>query len=108
MDFDFKFNLLRDKFINLDVSNVEDVVLEFNITGDNGGLFYAKVKDGKLDIQPYNYYNADATISANFDTLMKIINKDINPVCAFFKGAIKIKGNINKALVLQNIIGSDK
>ena len=105
MNFEDKFNLLKSRFVDLDVSNVEDVVLEFNITGEGSGTFYAKVKDGKLDIQPYNYYDSDASISANFDIFMKIINKDISPVSAFFKGAIKVKGNINKALVLEKIIG---
>ena len=53
MEFKDCFNELKKDFVNKDVRNIPNVVFEFNIK--DIGVFYAKVQDGKLDIQPYNY-----------------------------------------------------
>ena len=55
MEFKDCFNELKKDFVNKDVSNIPNVVFEFNIK--DIGVFYAKVQDGKLDIQPYGKIN---------------------------------------------------
>ena len=102
MEFKDCFNELKKDFVNKDVSNVPNVVFEFNIK--NIGVFYAKVQDGKLDIQPYNYYDNDVSFTAKFETYKKIINSELDPIKAFFTGRLKVSGNLNKATILQNIL----
>ena len=102
MEFKDCFNELKKDFVNKDVRNIPNVVFEFNIK--DIGVFYAKVQDGKLDIQPYNYYDNDVSFTAKFETYKKIINGKLDPIKAFFTGRLKVSGDLAKAAILQNIL----
>ena len=102
MEFKDCFNELKKDFVNKDVRNIPNVVFEFNIK--DIGVFYAKVQDGKLDIQPYNYYDNDVSFTAKFETYKKIINGDLDAIKAFFTGKLKVSGDLYKAAILQNIL----
>ena len=102
MEFKDCFNELKKDFVNKDVSNIPNVVFEFIIK--DIGVFYAKVQDGKLDIQPYNYYDNDVSFTAKFETYKKIINGESDPIKAFFNGKLKVSGDLGKATILQNIL----
>lgn len=102
MEFKDCFNELKKDFVNKDVRNIPNVVFEFNIK--DIGVFYAKVQDGKLDIQPYNYYDNDVSFSAKFETYQKIISGELDVIKAFFTGKLKVSGNLDKTTLLQNIL----
>lgn len=102
MEFKDCFNELKKDFVNKDVRNIPNVVFEFNIK--DIGVFYAKVENGKLDIQPYNYYDNDVSFTAKFETYKKIINGDLDAIKAFFTSKLKVSGDLSKAMILENII----
>ena len=102
MEFKDCFNELKKDFVNKDVRNIPNVVFEFNIK--DIGVFYAKVENGKLDIQPYNYYDNDVSFTAKFETYKKIISGELDPVKAFFTGRLKVSGDLGKAVILQSIL----
>ena len=102
MEFKDCFNELKKDFVNKDVRNIPNVVFEFNIK--DIGVFYAKVQDGKLDIQPYNYYDNDVSFTAKFETYKKIINGDLDAIKAFFTVKLMVSGDLGKATILQNIL----
>ena len=102
MEFKDCFNELKKDFVNKDVRNIPNVVFEFNIK--DIGVFYAKVQDGKLDIQPYSYYDNDVSFTAKFETYKKIISGELDPIKAFFNGRLKVSGDLCKATILQNIL----
>ena len=102
MEFKDCFDELKKDFVNKDVRNIPNVVFEFNIK--DIGVFYAKVLDGKLDIQPYNYYDNDVCFTAKFETYKKIISGELDAIKAFFTGRLKISGDMGKATILQNIL----
>ena len=102
MEFKDCFNELKKDFVNKDVRNIPNVVFEFNIK--DIGVFYTKVQDGKLDIQPYNYYDNDVSFTAKFETYKKIINGELDAVKAFFTGKLKVSGDLCKTTILQNIL----
>lgn len=76
----------------------------FNIEGEGEGAFYAEVKDGKLYIEPYEYYDRDVIFICSADTLFKIIDGEMDSVWAFTTGKLKLKGDIGKALRLKDMI----
>jgi putative sterol carrier protein len=47
--------------------------------------------------------DADCTISASEETLMKIANGEANPTTAYMTGKLKIKGDMGAALKLQKL-----
>lgn len=98
---------VKELFGEADVSMIDEhLAYQFNITGEGGGAFYVEVKDGKLDIQPYEYYDRDSLFICKADVLFKIISGKLDPVLAFTLGKLKVEGSIEKALRLKEFVKS--
>ena len=96
---------VRDIFSDADVSGIDEhLAYQFNITGEGEGAFYAEVKDGVLDIQPYEYYDRDALFICSAEVLFKIISGRMDPILAFTIGKLKVEGSIDKALKLKDFV----
>ncbi len=92
----------RDKFLPLDVSSVSGVrAFQINIEGrSTNGIFYIEIKDGKVHVEPYEYYDRNAIIHVNPTNFIKLINGKLDPVNAFTTGKISVEGDTNAALEL--------
>lgn len=105
MTYEEVFEKFKNQFKDTDVSNVKDhLAYQFNITGEGEGSFYAEVKDGKLSIEPYEYYDRDAMFICSADNLFKIVSGELDPVKAFTFGKLKVEGNIDKALKIKELL----
>ena len=103
MNFNEVFNEFKSKFINKDVSKIENLAFEFRVK-DPEGVFYAKVKNGKLSIEPYNYYDNNCVFTAKYEVFRKIINQELSPVSAYLTKKLRVEGDIRKAMILERII----
>lgn len=93
---------IRETFSTADVSGIkEHIAYQFNIQGEAEGAFYAEISDGKLRIEPYEYYDRDVLFTSTADTLLKIVKGKLNAVHAFTIGKLKVEGDFDKALKLQ-------
>ena len=91
--------------MNADVSDIhEHLAYQFNVTGEESGIFYVEVKDGKLSVEPYEYYDRDAMFTASADTFNAIVEGKLDPVLAFTLQKLKVEGNFDKALKLNELI----
>lgn len=105
MTYEEIFNKFKKEFKDTDVSNVtEKLAYQFNITGEGEGAFYAEVKDGKLSIEPYEYYDRDAIFICSAKNLFRIISGELDPVKAFTFGKLKVEGDLDKALKIKDLI----
>ena len=103
------FTEIKGKFMEADVSHVkEHLAFQFNIVGEAEGIFYAEVKEGKLYVEPYEYYDRDAMFTASAEVLMKIASGKLDPILAVTLQKLKVEGNIEKALKLKEFIASKK
>lgn len=103
------FSKVKGMMMEADVSTVnEHLAYQFNITGEAEGIFYAEVKEGKLYVEPYEYYDRDAIFICSAETLFKINEGKLDPVLAVTLGKLKVEGNIDKALYLKKLIVSRK
>ena len=101
---------IRTLFKDADVSNInEHLAYQFNVIGEKGnGIFYVEVKEGKLYIEPYEYYDRDAMFIATADTFTAIMQGKLDPVWAFTTHKLKVEGSIDKALKLKDLIARKK
>ena len=106
--FEEAFKGIKEMFIDKDVSNIEDIAIQFNMIGKPEGVFYAEVKNGKLSIEPYNYYDNDCVFTAKYEVFRKIINQELSPVSAYFTKKLRVEGDLGKAMILEKIIKGDK
>lgn len=105
MTYEEVFAKAKELFMRNDVSGVQEhLAYQFNITGEGEGAFYAEVKDGKLYVEPYEYYDRDATFICSADTLLKLAAGKIDPVLAFTIGKLRVEGSIEQALKLNNFL----
>ncbi len=99
----------REILTNNDVSEFQQhLAVQINIVGEGEGAFYIELKDGKVAVEPYEYYDRDVILIATAENFMKIVSGKLNAVLAFTTGKLKIEGSIEKALELQKIIEAIK
>ena len=90
----------RNKFCDIDVSSVVGTrAYQINIEGKAAsGIFYVEIKDGHVNVEPYEYYDRNALLRMNATNFMKLIDGKLDPILAFTLGKIKVEGDINAAL----------
>lgn len=88
-----------------DASKVaEHVALQFNIEGEGEGAFYLEVSEGKVNVEPYEYFDRDLLVTASADTIIGLAEGTVDAVKAYQDGQLKAEGNLEKAVVLNNIV----
>lgn len=103
------FAEIKSRFMAADVSDIhEHLAYQFNITGEAEGIFYVEVKDGKLYVEPYEYYDRDAMFTCSAETLFKIASGKTDPILAVTLGKLKVEGSIDKALKLKDLLKKTK
>lgn len=104
------FYEIKGRFMGADVSDIhEHLAFQFNVVDPEcGGIFYVEVKDGKLYVEPYEYYDRDAIFISDPDTFINIADGKTDPVVAFTFQKLKVEGSIDKALRLKEIIDSKR
>ena len=86
----------------------EHVAFQFNIEGEAAGAFYLDIRDGRADVQPYEYYDRDALITCTAQTLLDMMNGRLDPVLAYTLHKIRVEGDLGKALLLKEVAGQKK
>lgn len=107
MTFETFFEEVKKKLMDADASNItEHLAYQFNITGEAEGIFYVEVKEGKLYVEPYEYYDRDVIFTCSAKTLRKIAEGKTDPILAVTLQKLKVDGNIDKSLKLKTLLGS--
>ena len=97
---------VKDIAESADVGKIQEhVAFQFNIEGEAAGAFYLEIKDGKATVEPYEYYDRDVLITCKAETLLKIVEGKLDPVLAFTIKKIKVEGDLDKALLLKEVVG---
>lgn len=100
---------VKKEFGSADVSKYEGhLALQINITGEGSGAFYAEINDGQLFIEPFDYKDNDAMLTASGDDIVNILSGKLGAMEAFEAGRITVEGDISKALSIQPVIEENK
>ncbi|MCR5665681.1 MAG: SCP2 sterol-binding domain-containing protein [Eubacterium sp.] len=89
----------------LDAKKVkEHIAYEIDIIGEGHGAFYVELINGKIDVQPYEYYDHDIKVVATADEIVGIFEGNSDPVVANGEGRIHVQGNPEDLVVLRDLI----
>ena len=106
------FNELVEKVRKLsakaDVSNQDFIAVQINITGKESGVFYVEVKDHKISVEPYEYYDRNCAITMSLTDFNKLIDGKLDPVAAFTVGKLKVDGDVGKAVEFSKLLKQKK
>lgn len=95
---------VKKAYGDVDASSVsEHVAFQFNIEGEAAGAFYLEIADGKVNVEPYEYFDRDVLVTTSAETLLEIAEGKLDPVKAFLMGKIKAQGNLGKAAFLKEL-----
>ena len=88
-----------------ETSKAVNSVYEFNITGDNGGVWTVDLTKEPGVVSPGSTGQAKCTVTASSGDFMNIVGGKMNAQMAFMSGKLKIKGDMGLAMKLQKVIG---
>ena len=79
---------------------VGHIAFQFNVEGEGEGAFYLEIADGKVYVEPYEYYDRDVIIVTTADVIMQMIEGGLQPMVAYTNEQMKVYGNIDHLKVL--------
>lgn len=95
----------KETYGTADASKItEHVAIQFNVTGDAEGAFYLEIADGKVNVEPYEYYDRDVIVTTDAETLIKMAEGKLGMEAAYLTGKIKADGNLTKGLLLKELV----
>ena len=104
------FSKVKGMMMEADVSTVnEHLAYQFNVTGEAAGIFYAEVKEGKLYVEPYEYYDRDAVVYVDAETLFDVLEQKIAIADVTGSGKFVVQGNYDATMtLLESLIVKSK
>ena len=104
MTFDELLTKVRKIADGADVSGIDFLAVQVNITGKNEGVFYVEVKNGKVNVEPYEYNDRNCAVTMNMTNFNKLIDGKLDPVLAFTMRKLKVDGDTGKALEFAKLV----
>lgn len=97
---------VKEKYADVDASAIDDTAaIQINLVGKNTeGVFYIEAKDGKVNVEPYDYHDNKAVVTVAPTNLMKILDGKLKPVIAYTTGKVSIDGDTGVVLQLINLV----
>ena len=93
---------LKSNFEGMDAGKIkEHLAIQFNVAGEAEGALYMEIRDGKVMIEPYEYYDRDILVFVETDALLSIADGELTIYDAFKEGKFYAEGNLAKAELLD-------
>ena len=92
----------KAKYENTDASSVNGTLaIQVNLLGKNvEGVFYIEAKDGRVNVEPYDYHDNKAVVTVAPTNLMKILEGKMDPIIAYTTGKVSVSGDPGAVLTL--------
>lgn len=105
MTFETAFKKLKEKFVNVDASLLEDMAIQITISDEDcGGTFYAEVRNHVLAVEPYDYKDNDAIIDVTRAALTSLLDGKASIDTIIEKGDMTIMGDLAKVAAVKDAI----
>ncbi|MDO4617811.1 MAG: SCP2 sterol-binding domain-containing protein, partial [Lachnospiraceae bacterium] len=96
--------MMQTYYTDADASKIkEHYAVQFNVTGEGEGAFYLEIAEGKVNVQPFDYVDRNAAVTAAAESLTAITEGKVSYTEAAGKAQIKVDGDVNAAAVLESI-----
>ena len=71
-----------------------DAVFQFDITGDEGGIWSVIIKDAVCDVREAAHDTPTVTLTLSAEDWLAMVNRELNPMKAFMNGQLRVSGDI--------------
>ena len=104
MTFNEILEKVRERAKTADVSDVDFLAVQINLTGPDGGVFYLEAKNGVVSVEPYEYIDRNCAITIDPDNFIKLAEGKLDPVWAFTTKKLTVDGDVGKALEFSKLL----
>ena len=104
MKFENLLKKARKTAEKVDISEVDFLAVQINVTDPDGGVFYVEVKDHRVSVEPYEYYDRHCSITLSNADCVKFLNGKLDGVKAYDEGVIQADGDLGKAAWFCDLI----
>jgi putative sterol carrier protein len=80
-----------------------DAQVQFHITGAQGGDWVATIRDQKLMVESGVSPSPNLSISADTQDIFDLVGGKLNPMQAYMKGKVQVKGDMGLAMRLMSV-----
>jgi putative sterol carrier protein len=94
-------DLMPKAFLPDKAAGVEAVV-QYHLTGEQGGDWVVTIHDGACNVAQGNTQAPNLTLTADAADYIKIISGQLNAMSAFAEGKVKLKGDLSLAMKMMN------
>jgi hypothetical protein len=94
---------LKAQYQKYDASSVEQhFAIQFNIEGEAEGAFYVEFADGKIDVQPYEYYDRDVIFTTDYQTSLDMACGNVKLLEAYKNDKLGVWGELDRAIAVYD------
>lgn len=79
---------------------VGHVAFQFNVEGEAEGAFYLEIADGKIHVEPYEYYDRNLLVVTSAEVIMQMAEGKVKPREAYAQELIRAYGDVELLSVL--------
>jgi putative sterol carrier protein len=80
-----------------------DAVIQYHLTGNEGGDWIIEVQNGSIDVKPGVHPSPKVTLTADAQDYKDVIMGRSNAMQAFMQGKLKLAGDLGLAMKLPNM-----
>ncbi len=80
-----------------------DAVIQFDLSGDGGGVWHAAIRDGGIAVQEGAHDAPTMTVSLEADDFLDLIAGDLDGATAFMSGRLRIDGDMSLAMRMESL-----
>jgi putative sterol carrier protein len=79
-----------------------DAVIQYHLSGDQGGDWIITIKDGACNVEKGTAENPKLTLMAEGKDYLDVVTGKVNAMTSFSAGKLKLKGDLGLAMKLMN------
>ena len=92
---------VQKQAIQRSAKQIDDhIAVQFNILGEGEGAFYVEIAAGRILVQPYEYYDRDAVVYVDAETLFDVFAGTISISDVTSNGRLVVQGNYDATINL--------
>ncbi|MBQ8407596.1 MAG: SCP2 sterol-binding domain-containing protein [Clostridia bacterium] len=81
------------------------LAIQVNLNDEDAqGIMYIEVKDGQLFVEPYDYYDHDAILTASYKDVVRVMGGRLGYDKAVENGVFTVDGDLEKAAELKKLV----
>ncbi len=99
---EFIEKVLPERFDGSKAAGINAVV-QFEISGENGGNWYITIRDQKLEVSEGTAPSPNMTLKMKDSDYVDLVNGKLSGQRAFMTGKLKFKGDMNLGMKMQKL-----